>query len=133
MISCVIEIIVRVILFLLQHIINYMKDILKWHVELDEFEDVAPEPFGKMTFTNIIATKDIDAPRRLVLACHYDSKYFSNIEFIGMADSAVPCAMLMDIARVVNEPMERRRDSKVYNLVCCHLAHTTNILIHFVL
>lgn len=29
-----------------------------------------------MNFTNVIATKDPDAPRRVVLSAHYDSKYF---------------------------------------------------------
>ena len=49
-----------------------------------------------MEFTNIVATLDPTAPRRLVLACHYDSKKLPN--FIGATDSSVPCAMLLDLA-----------------------------------
>ena len=49
-----------------------------------------------MEFTNIVATLDPTASRRLVLACHYDSKKLPR--FIGATDSAVPCAMLLDIA-----------------------------------
>ena len=34
------------------------------------------------------------------LACHYDSKIHPD-EFIGATDSAVPCALLMDIAQKI--------------------------------
>jgi hypothetical protein len=37
---------------------------------------VGKTPYGFKNFTNVIATKDPDAPRRVVLAAHYDSKYF---------------------------------------------------------
>lgn len=43
-----------------------------FQVSFDEFTDKTP--FGNMPFRNIIATFDPHAPRRLVLACHYDSK-----------------------------------------------------------
>lgn len=33
-------------------------------------------PYGKKRFTNIIATKDPQAPMKLTLAAHFDSKYF---------------------------------------------------------
>src|SRR5581483_6367436 len=69
---------------------------LKWHVEEDTFTDNTP--YGQVTFTNIIVTKDIKITNRLVLAAHLDSKYFVEGGFVGATDSAVPCAMLMDIA-----------------------------------
>lgn len=74
---------------------------LKWDVELDEFEDDTPI-FKKLTFTNIIATLNPKAERFLLLACHYDSKYFENEEFLGATDSAVPCAMLINLAHVMS-------------------------------
>uniref|UniRef100_A0A8L0DPE3 glutaminyl-peptide cyclotransferase n=1 Tax=Oncorhynchus mykiss TaxID=8022 RepID=A0A8L0DPE3_ONCMY len=43
-----------------------------WTVELDSF--LSPTPRGQVTFSNIIATLDPGAPRRLLLTCHYDSK-----------------------------------------------------------
>lgn len=49
---------------------------LKWHVELDEFED--DTPIGKKKFVNVIATKDPEASRRVVLSAHYDSKWYEN-------------------------------------------------------
>ena len=58
---------------------------LKWIITKDTFTDSTP--YGEKTFTNIIADQDPSAPRKLVLACHFDSKYFKNIEFIGEAFS----------------------------------------------
>ncbi|KAL1916285.1 uncharacterized protein VTP21DRAFT_5902 [Calcarisporiella thermophila] len=71
---------------------------LNWEVDNDTF--TAHTPLGEKSFTNIIVTKQPDAPRRLVLAAHYDSKYFpdTDVEFIGATDSAVPCALLIDLA-----------------------------------
>ena len=59
-----------------------------WSVEEDRFSDQTP--LGKKQFTNIISTQDPSAARRLVIACHYDSK----IKPAGVyaTDSAVPCA-----------------------------------------
>lgn len=48
---------------------------LNWDVEEDSFTDKTP--YGEKRFTNVIATKDPDAPRRLVLAAHFDSKFFA--------------------------------------------------------
>jgi len=58
---------------------NYIVSTLKkldWEIEEDEFID--DTPVGKKKFTNIIATKDPSAPRRLILSAHYDSKYYPN-------------------------------------------------------
>lgn len=55
---------------------------LNWNVDIDEFEDNTPN-FGALTFKNIIATLNPDADRYLVLACHYDSKYFEKEIFVG--------------------------------------------------
>jgi glutaminyl-peptide cyclotransferase len=56
---------------------------LKWNVELDVFTDKTPN-MGELTFSNIIATLNPNAERFLVLACHYDSKYFADSVFLGM-------------------------------------------------
>ncbi|XP_062546452.1 glutaminyl-peptide cyclotransferase [Armigeres subalbatus] len=88
------------------YIVDYLKK-LNWKVELDEFEDQTPI-FGKLKFANIVATSNPNAERFLVLACHYDSKYFQNQVFIGATDSAVPCAMMLDLAK----SLERQLDAK---------------------
>lgn len=64
------------------HYINKELRKLDWNVDVDEFEDNTPK-FGVLKFKNIIATLNPNADRYLVLACHYDSKYFENEVFVG--------------------------------------------------
>ena len=72
---------------------------LGWDVALDTFtQDTA---VGEVTFSNIVATRNAASPRRLVLAAHYDSKMTPE-GFIGATDSAVPCAMLLHLARTMD-------------------------------
>ncbi|CAB4401230.1 unnamed protein product [Rhizophagus irregularis] len=78
---------------------------LNWHVEEDTFTDMTPH--GQITFTNIIVTKDIKATNRLVFAAHFDSKYFDEGGFVGATDSAVPCAMLMDLAYSLDKYLDK--------------------------
>ena len=84
---------------LLQHIKNRMKN-LGWTVEEDSFEDNTP--FGRKSFTNIIATQNPSRSQRTIVACHFDSKDFrtkEGLKFIGAVDSAVPCAILLGTAK----------------------------------
>ncbi|XP_050306313.1 glutaminyl-peptide cyclotransferase-like isoform X2 [Anthonomus grandis grandis] len=78
---------------------------LGWDVEVDEFQEDTPN-FGRLTFKNIIGSLNPDADRFLVLACHYDSKYFANQVFVGAIDSAVPCAMLLNLAKVLKPHLD---------------------------
>jgi len=59
--------------FVRQHLVETLRD-LKWHVEEDSFTDNTP--YGEKHFTNVIATKDPNAPRRILLSAHFDSKFF---------------------------------------------------------
>ncbi|KAJ3274028.1 hypothetical protein HK104_004191, partial [Borealophlyctis nickersoniae] len=70
----------------------------------DSFNDTTP--YGVKPFNNIIVTKDPLAKRRLVLAAHFDSKYFEGFDFIGATDSAVPCAILVDVATSLNSLLD---------------------------
>lgn len=65
-----------------EYIISFLQE-LNWSLELDTFNDKTPN-MGVLTFNNIIATLNPNAERFLVLACHYDSKYYPNMEFLGM-------------------------------------------------
>lgn len=68
-----------------ENVFNYITqelENLNWHVEVDEFVQKTPK-FGDLTFKNIIGTLNPNAERFLVLACHYDSKYFEGQDFIG--------------------------------------------------
>lgn len=80
-----------------------------WTVETDSFQ--SPTPRGKVTFSNIIATLDPSAPRRLLLSCHYDSKALPSDPrapekvFLGASDSAVPCAMILELATALDNQL----------------------------
>ena len=98
------------------YIVTFLND-LGWKVDVHEFtQDTV---IGEKTFSNIIATRNPNSPRRLVLAAHYDTKispevgtvYFfpgilfliSNEQgFIGATDSAVPCAMMLHLAMTMD-------------------------------
>lgn len=74
-----------------------------WNVEESSFLDQTPH--GDKQFTNVIATLDTNAPRRLVIACHYDSK-IEPVGFLGATDSAVPCAMMLNMAQTMKEELK---------------------------
>jgi hypothetical protein len=99
---------------------------LNWHIDKDTFIDNTP--YGKKVFTNIIATKDPAAASRVVLAAHYDSKFFPSypynqvrtfahlsimhlisLQFVGATDSAAPCAMMLDLAETLDPLLNSRQ------------------------
>ncbi|KAB7503076.1 Glutaminyl-peptide cyclotransferase [Armadillidium nasatum] len=75
-------------------------------VETHSFDDSTP--IGTKTFTNILATLNPSATRRLVLDCHYDSKYTPK-GFLGATDSAVPCSMLINLAFVMRNYLDKHK------------------------
>ena len=118
--------------FVGNYIISTLKD-LGWHIDLDEFSDKTP--IGVKRFRNIIATKDPNAARRVVLAAHYDSKYFPSYpenQFVGATDSAAPCAILLDLAEALNPLFaERQQRLQVGNVEDEEVAETTLQLVFF--
>lgn len=62
---------------------------------------------GEIPFENIIATLNPNAERFLSLACHYDSKLMKNMVFVGATDSAVPCAMIIYLAKTLTEYLRK--------------------------
>jgi len=91
-----------------EHILSKLRSTNLFHIELDTFDDQTP--IGKVEFTNIVATLDPTATRRLVLACHYDSKMING--FIGATDSAVPCAILLDLAINLQNKLNELKQNK---------------------
>lgn len=87
-----------------------------WDIELDSFQ--SPTPRGKVLFTNVIATLDPSAPRTLILACHYDSKSLPpdprapERVFLGASDSAVPCAMILELATSLDSQLKEIKKQK---------------------
>ncbi|XP_071491509.1 glutaminyl-peptide cyclotransferase-like [Diadema antillarum] len=89
------------------HIVGRLANLGGWGVELNTFRDKTP--YGQKSFTNIIATANPNVKRRLVLACHYDSKYYPESEgtFIGATDSALPCAQILYLAKMLNNSLKQ--------------------------
>ncbi|XP_056139454.1 glutaminyl-peptide cyclotransferase-like a [Lampris incognitus] len=90
-----------------QHISSILSSLSAgWTVDQDPFFSQTPR--GQVTFTNIIATLDPSAPRKLLLTCHYDSKAMPpdprapEKVFLGASDSAVPCAMILELATALD-------------------------------
>ncbi|XP_066863883.1 glutaminyl-peptide cyclotransferase isoform X1 [Kogia breviceps] len=90
-----------------QHIMHRIQRLqADWVLEVDTF--LSQTPYGYRSFSNIISTLNPTAKRHLVLACHYDSKYFphwDNRVFVGATDSAVPCAMILELARAIDKQL----------------------------
>lgn len=82
-------------------------DCSRWNITEHHFEDSTP--LGVKPFTNIIATLDPQVDRRLVLAAHYDSKYFPNKVFLGATDSALSVALLLDLALTLDQKLRDRQ------------------------
>ncbi|XP_011262643.1 glutaminyl-peptide cyclotransferase isoform X2 [Camponotus floridanus] len=91
-----------------QYIKRSMTD-LGWTVESDVFKADTPI-FGKLEFENIIAKLNPNAKRYLALACHFDSKYTRERNFVGATDSAVPCAQMINLATVMNSYFNKQQD-----------------------
>ncbi|KAL3315858.1 hypothetical protein Ciccas_005496, partial [Cichlidogyrus casuarinus] len=72
-----------------------------WDIEQVTFEQETP--IGTKRFTNILASyKKKTFPKTYALSCHYDS--LSTVEdFYGSIDSAMPCAMILEIARIYDK------------------------------
>jgi len=95
-----------------QSIENEMRS-LGWTVEEDQFRQNTV--IGNVEFTNVIATLDPNAPRRMVLACHYDSKVTPR-GFLGATDSAVPCAQMINLAHTLKNELDATKNQKALTL-----------------
>uniref|UniRef100_A0A8C1H213 glutaminyl-peptide cyclotransferase n=1 Tax=Cyprinus carpio carpio TaxID=630221 RepID=A0A8C1H213_CYPCA len=98
-------------LFQLQHILSQLGSLSEgWMLEENSF--VSSTPKGKVTFTNVLAVLDPLDPRRLLLACHHDSKILPagpknpKQVFVGASDSAIPCAMILEMATAQNSALQ---------------------------
>lgn len=98
-----------------------------WIVEQNKFTDKTP--YGNKEFVNVIANLPIGRNfeknynnkedftkfhlnNRIVIACHYDSK-LENYDFIGAIDSAVPCAIILDLAKFLKENFEKEQFRRI--------------------
>ena len=94
--------------FFIRQFIKKAMERLNWHVNTDEFEQNTV--IGPKNFSNIIATLNPEAPRRLIIACHYDSKLTPK-GFLGAIDSALPCAQMINLADVMKKELDAHNSS----------------------
>ncbi|XP_067275134.1 glutaminyl-peptide cyclotransferase-like a [Pseudorasbora parva] len=94
-----------------QHILSQLGSLSAgWTLEENAF--VSSTPKGDVTFTNVLAVLDPSAPRRLLLACHHDSKILPadpknpRRVFVGASDSAVPCAVILELAAALDTQLK---------------------------
>lgn len=92
----------------LQYILSRLNQLNKTHWEITQDTFTSSTPLGPITFTNIIATLNPHKSKRLLLAAHYDSKYFKQGEFLGAIDSALPVALIIDIVLTLDELLHKR-------------------------
>uniref|UniRef100_A0A671RMD7 glutaminyl-peptide cyclotransferase n=1 Tax=Sinocyclocheilus anshuiensis TaxID=1608454 RepID=A0A671RMD7_9TELE len=113
-----------------QHILSQLDSLSAgWTLEENSF--VSSTPQGKVTFTNVLAVLDPTAPRRLLLACHHDSKILPadpknpKRVFVGASDSAIPCAMILELATALDTQL------KALKLITDYLSAVTLQLVFF--
>uniref|UniRef100_A0A4W5NZA2 glutaminyl-peptide cyclotransferase n=1 Tax=Hucho hucho TaxID=62062 RepID=A0A4W5NZA2_9TELE len=118
-----------------QHISSTLSSLSTgWTVELDSF--LSPTPRGQVTFSNIIATLDPGAPRRLLLTCHYDSKVLPldprvpESVFLGASDSAVPCAMILELASTLDTQLKGLNQQVPFPVLSINLFPGTEFYIY---
>lgn len=58
-------------------------------------------PLGKVHMVNLIVTIPGTSKERLIIAGHYDTKRYRDIQFVGASDGASSAAFLLEIARVL--------------------------------
>lgn len=96
-----------------QHFADFFENSLPgWAVEWHNSTSKTPATGDKLvSFRNLILRRDppwaaVGDVARLTLAAHYDSLYRPE-GFIGATDSAAPCAMLLHVARSVDEALTK--------------------------
>ena len=101
-------------------------DCSRWNITEHSFEDRTPH--GVKSFTNIVATLDPEVDQRLVLAAHWDSKVLppkNGKHFVGATDSALPVALLLDLALQLDQKLQER---EVCVCVCVCLCASVCVL-----
>ncbi|XP_056118917.1 glutaminyl-peptide cyclotransferase isoform X2 [Rhinichthys klamathensis goyatoka] len=84
-----------------------------WSIDVDSF--ISETPRGPVSFSNVLAVLDPTAPRRLLFACHYDSKFIPTNPsdpqkvFVGASDSAVPCAMMLELVTALDPHLKKHK------------------------
>jgi glutaminyl-peptide cyclotransferase len=66
-------------------------------------------PLGVVEFTNIIANyKQQLNKKKLILAAHYESKFYKDLNFVGATDAAFPCGLLLELSSFIDQQIQSR-------------------------
>ncbi|PHH50579.1 Glutaminyl-peptide cyclotransferase [Ceratocystis fimbriata CBS 114723] len=100
-----------------RHFIDFFSQSLpKWDIGIHNITSKTPAtgddeiPFVNLFFTRDPPWASSSDVGRLTLVAHYDSKYTPK-GFIGATDSAAPCAMLMHVARSIDQALTDKWDA----------------------
>jgi glutaminyl-peptide cyclotransferase len=74
-------------------------------VFIDEF--TAPTPLGDKKMANIVGEIPGETKTLILLASHYDTKYYKDMHFVGANDPATSVATLLEIGRVLGSNKEK--------------------------
>ena len=98
----------------LNHFVSFFNtELPQWHVTFQNSTSKTPGTGDRdVPFVNLIATRDPPGANTgevgyLTLVAHYDSKMTPE-GFIGATDSAAPCAMLLHIARSLEDALSKK-------------------------
>lgn len=102
-----------------QHFVDFFqRELPRWSVEWQNSTGATPiTELGAVPFNNIIFKREPPWTKPgqanlLTLVAHFDSK-ISPKGFIGATDSAVPCAVLMHVARSIDKYLTQMHDEMV--------------------
>ena len=86
----------------------YIVDQLKSYglnVSLDEF--TAATPMGQKKMANIVAELPGETTKLILLASHYETKYYKDMRFVGANDPGASVGTLLEIGRVLGTMKEK--------------------------
>ncbi|HJS24321.1 MAG TPA: M28 family peptidase [Pyrinomonadaceae bacterium] len=87
---------------------DYISNQLKsygWHVSIDEFS--AATPHGEKKMANIVGEIAGETKTLILIASHYDTKYYKDMYFVGANDPASSVATLLEIGRVLGSMKDK--------------------------
>ena len=76
-------------------------------VTLDEF--TVKTPHGEKKMVNIIGELPGETKTSILIASHYDTKFYKDMEFVGANDPAASVGTLLEIGRVIGSIREKPR------------------------
>jgi glutaminyl-peptide cyclotransferase len=80
-----------------EYIVGELKKLAGVQVQVKPFD--AETPHGRLSMANIVAVLPGRRPDVVMVAGHYDTKYFKDFRFVGANDGGSSTALLLELAR----------------------------------